>query len=306
MGSNETIVGMSVLDLLRTPLVAIDVGTATTRVCFEPARVVERSSVVREDHHGTVVAHSTVRAGVVADIAGVAHVIEELLARRGMWRRRPAAIVCAPTDVSDAERDALIEAVAEAGASVAAVVPEPLAAAIGAGVDIGSEYATAVVDIGEGITDFAVFRSGAIVHSHARRIGCGTLRAALRAGLELHGDEDSPRTDDSIETVVRAYCSGSVRNAYGLSRDEIKTLIEPKIDAIASFIATTFRELPDGMATEVIESGIYVTGGGAKLERLVDRIEEKVGLTLTCSGEPLRAVIRGASKMLRNRQLLSA
>ncbi|MGZ8781601.1 MAG: rod shape-determining protein, partial [Thermoanaerobaculia bacterium] len=178
---------MRVLDLLRPPLVAIDVGTATTRVSFGATRVVERSSVVREDLHGTVVAHSTVRAGVVADIAGVANVIEQLLARHGTWRRRPLAIVCAPTDISSAERDALIEAVAEAGASVAAVVPEPLAAAIGAGVDIASEYATAVVDIGEGITDFAVFRSGAIIHSHARRIGCGTLRAALRDWLELHG-----------------------------------------------------------------------------------------------------------------------
>ncbi|MGZ8709466.1 MAG: rod shape-determining protein, partial [Thermoanaerobaculia bacterium] len=128
------------MDLLRPPLVAIDVGTATTRVSFGATRVVERSSVVREDLHGTVVAHSTVRAGVVADIAGVANVIEQLLARHGTWRRRPLAIVCAPTDISSAERDALIEAVAEAGASVAAVVPEPLAAAIGAGVDIASEY----------------------------------------------------------------------------------------------------------------------------------------------------------------------
>lgn len=297
---------MRVLDFLRTPLVAIDVGTATTRVSFGATRVVERSSVVREDLHGRVVAHSTVRAGVVADIAGVANVIEELLAKRGTWRRRPAAIVCAPTDVSEAERDALIEAVAEAGASVAAVVPEPLAAAIGAGVDIGSEYATAVVDIGEGITDFAVFRGGAIIHSHARRIGCGTLRAALRNRFELDGDDATPRTDESIEEIVRAYCSGGTRTTHGLSRDEIRTVLEPEIDAIASFIAATFRELPDGMATEVIESGIYVTGGGAKLDRLVDRIEEKVGLPLTCAGEPLGAVIRGASEMLRNRRLLSA
>ncbi|MGZ5446280.1 MAG: rod shape-determining protein [Thermoanaerobaculia bacterium] len=60
------------------------------------------------------------------------------------------------------------------------------------------------------------------------------------------------------------------------------------------------------MATEVIESGIHVTGGGARLDRLVDRIEETVGLPLTCAGEPLGAVIRGAGEMLRNRRLLSA
>lgn len=279
---------MRVLGLLRSPLVAIDVGTAMTRVSFGTARVAERPSVA-------------MRGGVVADISGVANVVGELLGRHRAWRRRPAAVVCAPTDVSPAERDALIEAVAEGGASVSAVVPEPLAAAVGIGVDVASEYATAVVDIGEGVTDFAVFRSGAIVHSHARRIGCGTLRAALRDWLGLPGD------DAALESLVRAYCRSGpfgVDPANGLTRDHLEMLLEPELDAIASFIATTFRELPDALAAEIIESGIHVTGGGAKLGRLVHRIERLVGLPLARTGEPLTAVIRGATEMLRKRTLL--
>lgn len=281
---------MRVLGLLRSPLVAIDVGTAMTRVSFGTARVAERPSVA-------------MRGGVVADISGVANVVGELLGRHRAWRR-PAAVVCAPTDVSLAERDALIEAVAE-GASVSAVVPEPLAAAVGIGVDVASEYATAVVDIGEGVTDFAVFRSGAIVHSHARRIGCSTLRAALRDWLELRGG--FPVDDAAIETLVRAYCRSSsfgVDPANGLTRDDLEMLLEPELDAIASFIATTFREVPDALAAEIIESSIHVTGGGAKLGRLVHRIERLVGLPLARTGEPLTAVIRGATEMLRNRTLL--
>lgn len=160
---------MRVLNVFQTPLVALDVGTSITRAQFAGGAVAERPSVVRE----AGVVRPVMRAGVVADIAGVAEVVRMLL-RPSL--RRPGAIVCAPTDVSADERDALIEAVAAAGASVVAVVAEPLAAAIGAGADVASEYATAVLDIGDGVTDFAVIRSAAIVRSHANRIGCGTLR----------------------------------------------------------------------------------------------------------------------------------
>lgn len=293
---------MRVLDILRTPLVAIDVGTAMTRVSFGAMPVHERPSVVREELHGTVVARAAMRAGVVADIAGVASVIGDLLSSRRSWKRRPGALVCAPTDVSPAERDALIEAVVEGGASVATVVPEPLAAAVGAGVDVASEYATAIVDIGEGVTDFAVLRNASIVHSHARRIGCGTLRDALRDWVELR--DGSPLDDDALEAIVRAYCGG-IDHGSAMSRDEVESLLEPEIDAIAAFVATTFRGLPDSVAAEVIESGLHLTGGGAKLTRLVQRIEEKTGLPLVCATEPLGAVIRGASEMLRNRRLLA-
>ena len=157
---------MRVLDILKSPLVAIDVGTATTRVCFDSSRIFERPS------------RSAMRAGVVADVAGVAAVVEELLAtKRSAWRRRPGAVVCAPTDVSRQEREALIEAVTKGGASVVTIVPEPLAAAIGAGVDVSSEHATAIVDIGEGVTDLAVIRDASIYRSAATRIGCGIVRA---------------------------------------------------------------------------------------------------------------------------------
>lgn len=305
---------MRVLNVLRRPLVGIDVGTAATRVAFGSGGIRELASVVREDVQGALVERPAMRAGVVADISGVAAVVHALLQpRRLPWRQRPGAVVCAPTDVSTPERESLIEAVAEGGASVVAVVPEPLAAAVGAHVDITSQYASALVDLGDGVTDFAVFRNGTIVCSRAQRIGCGRFRAAIHEWLELrHGLQGVP--DEAIEAVVRAFCRGAATSGarlavaggapIALSRDDLEMLLDPVIDDIASFLAATIRDLTDTMAVEVIESGIHVSGGGAHLERLVSRIERATGLPLTRTPEPLHAVIRGVRTMLADERLL--
>jgi rod shape-determining protein MreB and related proteins len=307
---------LRVLDILRPPLVAIDVGTATTRILWRSGAVGEELSVVREDLHGRVVARPVMRGGVVADIGGVANVIGALLERRcRTWRRRPAAVVCAPTDVSGQERDALVEAVAAGGASIVCVAPEPLAAAIGAGVDLSSAYATTIVDIGDGVTDLAVLRNGTIVFSDAKRIGCGTLRAAIHDWLEIQRQGKEELSEETVERIVRSYCrldpitpfvTPQQDSSIRISRDDLDLLLEPVIDAIAAFVATTLQSLPDALAAEVIESGICMTGGGAKLGRLVRSIEARVGLPVRCADEPLTAVIRGAAAMLRNAPLLFA
>lgn len=300
---------MRVLDILRPPLVAIDVGTSATRVSFGAAEIVERPSTVSEEFRGHFVTRPTVRGGVVADIAGVADVLARLLgSRKRPWQRRPAAIVCAPSDVSPDEREALIESVTGGGASVVAVVPEPLAAAVGAGVDVASEYATAIVDIGEGVTDFAVFRNATIVRSEAMRAGCGTLRSAIGDWWELQRGEEGAPSPDVLESIVRAWCRPDQRAVapFALRADDLDSLLEPVVDDIAGFVATAVRRLPDALAAEVIESGIHVTGGGAKLDRLVQQIEKRTGLPLTIGADPLSAVIRGATEMLRNRDLLTS
>lgn len=296
---------MRMLDILRPPLIAIDVGTATTRICWGSGEIHERPSVTCEKVHGRTMVRRVMRGGVVADVAGVADVVGTLLAtRRSVWRRRPAAVVAAPTDASAQDREALVEAVAAGGASVVAVVPEPLAAAIGAGLDVSSEYATTILDVGDGVTDLAIFRNGSMVFSDAMRIGSGTLRAAIHDWLELQQGPDVTLPEETVEEVVRAYCR-SVPPPLPLplpaAREDLEALLDPVLEAIASFVATTLRNLPDALAAEVIESGLHVTGGGAKLHRLVRRIEARSGLSVNCPDEPRNAVIRGAREMLRNR-----
>jgi rod shape-determining protein MreB and related proteins len=294
---------MRVMGIVRPPLVAIDVGTASTRLCWGSGPVHERPSATSEEVHGRTIVRRVMRGGVVADIEGVAGVVRALLATRlRAWPRRPAAVVSVPTDASAQDREALVEAVAAGGASVAAVVPEPLAAAIGAGLDVSSEYAMPVLDLGDGVTDFAIFRSGSMIFSEAKRIGCGTLRAAIHDWLELqHAGTTLP--EETVEGVVRAYCR-AMPPPLPVRLEDLEALLDPVLDAIASFVATTLRNLPDALAAEVIESGIHVTGGGAKLHKLVRCIEEGIGLPVKCADEPRNAVIRGATAMLRNAKLL--
>lgn len=304
-----------VLKEFRRPVVAIDVGTAVTRVSFGNGEVFEQPSVVHEEVRESVVVRPAMREGVVADIAAVAEVVHGLLRRRRrFWPQRPAAIVCAPTDVSEAERDALIDAVAEGGASIVSVVPEPLAAAVGARVDVASEYATALVDIGAGVTDFAVFRNGSIVRSRAHRVGCGALRTALQQWLDLRYCVTAVAAGP-LEDVVRAYCGNAAPGGaviplpdgsfVDLESDELEAVLEPVIESMATFLALTVRELPDSMAAEVIESGISVTGGGATCQRIVEAVEREIGLRLTIAPNPLHAVIRGAREMLQSPALAS-
>jgi rod shape-determining protein MreB and related proteins len=298
-----------VIGILRPPLVAIDVGTATTRLCWGPGEVHERPSVTSEEVHGRTIVRRVMRDGVVADIEGVAGVVGTLLAtRRRAWPRRPAAVVSVPTDASVQDREALVEAIAAGGASVAAVVPEPLAAAIGAGLDVSSEYATPILDVGDGVTDFAIFRNGSMVFSDAKRIGCGTLRAAIHDWLELQQHAGVTLGEETVEEVVRAYCRpvSPPPPPLPVGREDLEALLDPVLDAIASFVATTLRNLPDTLAAEVIESGLHVTGGGAKLQRLLRCIEDRSGLPVLCPAEPRNAVIRGATEMLRNAKLLDA
>lgn len=305
---------MRVLNVLQTPLVALDVGTSTTRVHFAAGGLAEQPSAVRERVGGSVVTRRAMRAGVVTDIAAVAEIVQRLLETQKR-RRKPGAVVCAPTDVSPSERDALIEAVAAAGASVMAVVPEPLAAAIGAGAEVASPYASAIVDIGDGVTDFAVFRNAAMIRSRAQRVGCGTLRDVIHDWLELrHGRTALP--EESVDAIVRAYCGDDVAEAAPLllpsgellvlDREDLEMLLDPVIESIADFVQRTIRELPDAVAVEVIESGVHVTGGGAHLVRLVREIERRAGMAFIRTEEPRHAVIRGAGAMLRNRHLLAS
>ncbi|HZS08113.1 MAG TPA: rod shape-determining protein [Blastocatellia bacterium] len=320
--------------VLADPDVAIDLGTANTRlyargrglVADEPSIVKLRpdtglveavgARAARKSVYGTapgVVA--PLRAGVVADVGAATALLTPLLRRvRRFGMIKPRVLACVPTDARENERDAVIEATRRAGASSVALAPEPLAAAIGSGMDVSSEYARMLVDIGDGVTDIAVIRSGSLVTTAAIRTACSDLlRAVRRSVAQRHGVELYQR---EAERLIRTVGAGSRKNSLfpyivagadcqtGLLRrvpvsgQEVAEAINQVIAKIIGFIGRTVRELPPELACEVIESGISLTGGGACLRGVPDLIAAETSLAVYPARDPMRAVINGARQML--------
>jgi rod shape-determining protein MreB and related proteins len=315
------------------PDIALDLGTANTRlyargrgiIADEPSIVRMQTDTGRIEEVGISAAFSLkdkqhaivspLRAGVVADVKATTALLTPLLRRgRRMGILKPRVLVCAPTDACEEERAALIEATRSAGAASVAIAPEPLAAAIGGGLDVASEHAQMIVDIGDGVTDVAVIRLGSLLATDAVRIACSDLTqavsdlAAERYSLKLYQKEAARLVHQVGATTPKNNAAsfivagddvrtGSLRraNIYG---HEIAAALNPVLKKIVTAIRLAVGNLPPEIACEVIESGIRLTGGGACLPGMTTLIANETHLAVKPVREPMRAVINGARQML--------
>ncbi|HEX4946843.1 MAG TPA: rod shape-determining protein [Blastocatellia bacterium] len=320
--------------LFSDPDIAIDLGTANTRmyargrglIADEPSVIKVRPDTGCVEAVGLSAAQAKVlnpkmplisplRAGVIADINSAAALLTPLLRRaHSVGLRRPRVLACAPTDAQENERQALVEATRKAGASAVVLAPEPLAAAIGIGMDVSSSYAQLLVDIGDGVTDIAVIRSGELIKTAALRIACSDLTAALcqmikeEQGIELYGREaievirkvgakPSQRNQNTYFPAGTDCRTGTLRRSR-VSSDEVYRAIAPGLSEIVEFIGQSVRTLPPELSCEVIESGLHLTGGGMCIPGIAERIALETGLSVSRAHDPLHAVIKGARKML--------
>lgn len=267
--------------------VALDVGTATTRIAVGLFPLVERPSSVEGKR--------ALRGGVVVDGETSFRILKPLLDRARLFGVvKPYVLTCAPSDARHEERQLLVDAIMKSGAASAVVIPEPLAAAIGAGIDVSSPYAKMVIDIGEGVTDCAIIRSSKISAACAIRVGCDRMRSAIvvaaqKSGLacvtDAHGDM-LMRTCGLARSVDLA---GSILTA---------TALEPVLEEIADTVGSFLRDVPDGLGCEVIDSGICLTGGGALIPGVRDYLEKRTGICVTIARNPRASVVEGARVIL--------
>ena len=301
------------IDWFRGPDLAIDLGTANTRL-FARGRglLADVPTNVADSTEST----APLTGGVVTDISGAGRLLKQVVDRaRDFGSRPPRAIACAPTDVSATELAALVTAVRCAGVSSVKVIPEPLAGAVGAGLDISSKYAHAVIDLGAGVTDIAVIRSGIIVHQDAVRIGYSDLISAVqwmtyhRYGIVLDREQAESLTQEvaSIDWQRSATAASEVDaldwksgryKRVEISGEDVSHAIQPIIDQIMEAVRSSIRRLPPLESAEVIESGICITGGGACLPGIKERIAGETSHEVNVAPDPLHAVINGASQML--------
>lgn len=183
--------------LVADPDIAVDLGTANTRLYAEGYGIIANEpSLIGLDAKGKVAAVgrsvdarsrriSPLRAGVVVDAVAASQLLKPLLRRgRRFGIIKPRVMAFVPTDACDAERQRLCESLLQAGAATVLILPEPLAAAIGAGLDITSPYSQMIVDIGDGVTDMAVIRSSELIATFAVRAACSDMHFAVSSSIE--------------------------------------------------------------------------------------------------------------------------
>jgi rod shape-determining protein MreB and related proteins len=320
---------------LSEPDLAIDLGTANTRLfaagkgifCDERTIIPSGESPPKKMTSGAEYEFDAEAAsrdghvaplsgGVIADVRAATVLLERFIQRsRKYGLVRPRAIACAPTDASAGERAALVEAVRRAGVSTVKVIPEPLAAAIGAGLDVSSPYAQGLIDIGAGVTDIAIIRSGEIIQKFAVRLACNDMQNAVRRmvssryGLTISFSEAEKlaKTAGSVGDVVampdevriegRNRVNGR-RTEVAVARADVSQAMAPVVEGIMETIRMAVRSLPPDISAEVIETGICLTGGGACITGMPEYVSMQTSLEVKTAPDPLRSVIDGASRML--------
>lgn len=234
------------------------------------------------------------RDGVVVDPAAAAELLRGTFRE---WGRQPRVLACAPSDASEAERLNLLAALQHAGAMMAAVIPEPVAALVGAGADIGSGKPHMLVDFGEGVVDCAVVAERQLHASVALRGGC----AALRTGLASHfyKTEGVRITSGEAERLIRrAGLLPDAPPAAPAAPAVVREFLQAQIGGMTGVLLRFMEMLRAEVAAEVISNGIVLTGGGALIPGLAGFCARQSGLPFSLAPRPLDSVIDGACAIL--------
>lgn len=317
--------------LINRPSIAVDLGTANTRMySCEKGMIAEEPSIVQMVNRNSEQESSDklieylnsrfisfpLRGGVITEADKAVTLLKPLF-KRLKTLRAPVSLACAPTDSTEKERKLLSEAISNAGASHVAIIPEPWAAAIGAGIDMDTPTAQLLIDIGDGVTDMVVIRRGRLVFTSAVRTACSDLHKAVRSSIigrhrlsPYHSDiekltyeidgiletgalfDDRPIRVQGIDIIKRREAAADV------TRREILKALEPAIYKILKMIRSGVDRLSERTLSELQDSGILLTGGGSCIKGIDRLIEIKTGLKTRVANDPTHAVINGAIQTL--------
>lgn len=297
--------------LLREPsVVAID--SASKRVLA----VGEEAKLMLGRTPGTIQAIRPLRDGVIADFDQTEKMIRYFIARvhRRTSLAAPRVVVGVPCGVTEVEERAVKEAAKKAGAKEAYTVEEPMAAAIGAGLDVSDATGCMIVDIGGGTTEVAVISMGAIVVSRSVRIAGDELDEAIinfvRRAYNLHiGDRTAERAklevgsafavgpERTLEVRGRDLISGLPRSCI-ITSSEVREAIQEPVNAIVEAVKVTLESTPPELSADIYERGIVLAGGGALLEGMDRLIMRETGMPVHIAEDPLSCVVVGTGKVL--------
>lgn len=317
----------------------IDLGTANTLVYVRGKGVVLREpSVVAIDRDsnrplkvgieakqmigrtpGNIVAIRPMKDGVIADFDVTQAMLKYFIAKAiGMKNPfvRPRIVISAPTGVTAVEERAVREAAQQAGAKIVELVEEPMAAAIGAGLPVEEPTGNLIVDIGGGTTEVAVVSLGGIVNSKSVRVAGDEMDDAIIQHLKktyniLIGERTAEEIKINIGSAIwhgpavsyevrgRDLLTGLPKTIAVSSSETQKALAEP-VSVIVEAIKVCLERTPPELASDIMDRGIVMAGGGSLLRGLDELISEETKLPVYLCEEPLSAVARGTGKILED------
>lgn len=272
---------------------------------------------------GTIVAIRPIKDGVIADFEVTQSMLKYFISKSmGNSKSfiRPRIIICVPYGITQVEKKAVKESALSAGAREVFLIEEPMAAAIGAGLPITEPIGSMVVDIGGGTTGVAVISLGGIVYCKSIKVAGDKLDEAIinyvRRQFNLLIGE---RTAEQIKIEIgNAYPFDEVRSMVIKGRDlvagapktieitseQINDALMDPLSEMVDAVRTALEKTPPELASDIVDNGIVLTGGGAGLHNLDKLLRERTGLPVTIAEDPLTCVVMGSGKVLDELELL--
>ncbi len=271
---------------------------------------------------GNIVAIRPMKDGVIADFDTAERMLRYFIQKvhRRSRLARPRIVVCVPSGITGVERRAVIDAGSQAGARRVFIIEEPMAAAIGAGMPVHEPTGNMVVDIGGGTTEVAIISLGGVVTSQSIRTGGDELDQAIISFVKKeYSLMLGERTAEEIKMAIgsafpmpdephaeirgRDLVSGLPKTIV-VSADEIRKAIEEPVNAVIDAVKTTLDKCPPELSGDVMDRGIVLTGGGALLRGIDERLRHETGMPIHIADNPLQSVAMGSGKCVEEFEAL--
>lgn len=266
---------------------------------------------------GGVMTIRPLQHGVIADFemteAMIAHFVARAARSRGPFSH-PRVIVCVPACVTEVERKAVVDAALNAGAREAFIVEEPVAAALGAGLPIQEPRGNMVLDIGGGTSEVAILSLGGIVVSNSLRAAGDEIDAAIVALMRQNytlsiGESTAeeikmtigsakPLDEELVMEVKGRDLMDGLPKAVSVTSAEVREALNPIVSRIEDMVRDALEKTPPELARDIVDQGFVITGGGALLKGLPERLSKTLNVPVVTAEEPLFCVARGLGKVL--------
>ncbi len=324
-----------------TKEIAIDLGTANTIIIFNDKVVVDEPSIVAiERNTGRIIAvgkkammmhgktHENIktirplRDGVIADFQSAEYMIREMIKMIGFKNRffPPSLkmVICIPSGITEVEERAVKDSAEQAGAKEVRLIHEPMAAAIGIGIDVLEPNGNMIIDIGGGTSEIAVIALGGIVNNKSIRIAGDDFNSDIEEYMrKQHNINIGERTAERIKIEVGAALPTidnppddfpvhgrdmltGIPKEIKVNYTEIAHCLDKSILKIEAAVLNALEMTPPELSADIYRTGIYLAGGGSLLRGLDKRLHQKTKLPVHVAEDPLRAVARGTGIALKN------